>query len=97
MKNILEYLQNNISECEYNLENMETPSNESTPEYEQGYKDGLSYAQKLITQSDFKDLIIDTIRGFVGKNYGDSELSTPSWDIDALADAINNEIKGRDA
>lgn len=53
-------------------------------------KDALAEMPEL----DFTDVIKDAIRAFVGENYGTSELNNPSWDIGALATAINSKIKG---
>lgn len=95
MQNIIKTLKAAIADCEATLETMEAPADDSTPEYEQGHRDALDYALGLIKKCDNKRTIKKAIRAFVRDNYGPAELSAPSWDVDALAQAINESITGK--
>lgn len=94
MKNLINIIHAAIVESNAYLADMPEPSDESTPEYEQGYLHAMEFAHNRLERLDLTDTIKNAIRAFVGENYGTSELNAPSWDIDALATAINAKIKG---
>lgn len=94
MKNIIDILNAEIKKSYNYLEKMDEPSQEQTPEFEDGYKSGLEQARRMIQDADTVKIIKAAIRKFVKDNYGRTELCRPSWDIQELTNAINNAIKG---
>ena len=94
MKNIIDILNAEIKKSYKYLEKMDEPSQEQTPEFEDGYKSGLEQARHMIQNADTVKIIKAAIRKFVKDNYGRTELCRPSWDIQELTNAINNAIKG---
>ena len=94
MKNIMDILNAEIKKSYKYLEKMDEPSQEQTPEFEDGYKSGLEQARHMIQNADTGKIIKAAIRKFVKDNYGRTELCRPSWDIQELTNAINNAIKG---
>ena len=94
MKNIMDILNAEIKKSYKYLEKMDEPSQEQTPEFEDGYKSGLEQARHMIQNADTVKIIKAAIRKFVKDNYGRTELCRPSWDIQELTNAINNAIKG---
>ena len=94
MKNIMDILNAEIKKSYKYLEKMDEPSQEQTPEFEDGYKSGLEQARRMIQDADTVKIIKAAIRKFVKDNYGRTELCRPSWDIQELTNAINNAIKG---
>lgn len=94
MKNIIDILNAEIKKSYKYLEKMDEPSQEQTPEFEDGYKSGLEQARRMIQDADTVKIIKAAIRKFVKDNYGRTELCWPTWDIQELTNAINNAIKG---
>lgn len=94
MKTIIDILNAEIKKSYKYLEKMDEPSQEQTPEFEDGYKSGLEQARHMIQNADTVKIIKAAIRKFVKDNYGRTELCRPSWDIQELTNAINNAIKG---
>lgn len=43
-----------------------------------------------------KDFIYDTIKHWVGKNFGSQEADDPSWDIDSLSSYLARQLEQRD-
>ena len=43
-----------------------------------------------------KDFIYDTIKHWVGKNFGSQEADDPSWDIDSLSNYLARQLEMRD-
>lgn len=94
MKDLLDTINATIADCNEFLADMPEPDDEATPEYEQGHLHAMEYVRGELEKMDLTATIKDAIQAFVGANYGTSELDNPSWDIDALATAINTKIKG---
>lgn len=94
MKTVIDILNAEIKKSYKYLEKMDEPSQEQTPEFEDGYKSGLEQARRMIQDADTVKIIKAAIRKFVKDNYGRTELCRPSWDIQELTNAINNAIKG---
>lgn len=94
MKNIIDILNAEIKKSYKYLEKMDEPSQEQTPEFEDGYKSGLEQARRMIQDADTAKIIKTAIRKFVKDNYGASEAAAPSWNIQELTNAINTAIKG---
>lgn len=94
MTSIIKKLNTEIKKSYKYLERMDEPSDEQTPEFEDGYKSGLEEARRIIQNTDTAKIIRATIRDFVKSNYGQAEAAAPSWDIYTLAEAINQAIKG---
>lgn len=94
MQNLINLIHASIVESNAYLADMPEPCDDSTPEYEQGHLHTMEFIRDKLEHLDLTDTIKNAIRAFVGENYGDPELDNPSWDIDLLATAINNKIKG---
>lgn len=94
MKNIVNILDAEIQKSYKCLEKMDEPSQEQTPEFEDGCKSGLEQARRMIQNADTAKIIKAAIRKFVKDNYGTAEAAAPSWNIQELTNAINAAIKG---
>ena len=94
MKTVIDILNAEIKKSYKYLEKMDEPSQEQTPEFEDGYKSGLEQARHMIQNADTGKIIKAAIGRFVKDNYGQSELRNPSWNIQELANAIDTSIKG---
>lgn len=62
MQQIIDTINDEIKQSEKYLAQMDEPASESTPEYEQGYEDGLKFALRTILKSDKLTVLKNILR-----------------------------------